>query len=126
MARRGTGRPASAYTGSTMAAVTHQMAEERSLALHREVARRLREEPEVLEIARRRVRRWLADGSAPGRWAARWAEILEGSTDEVARAITDTGPEARDLRQVTPFAGALDARTRWSILRQHCDEAPAR
>jgi hypothetical protein len=40
-----------------MPAATHQMAEERSLALHREVAGRLREDPEVLEIARRRVQR---------------------------------------------------------------------
>jgi hypothetical protein len=108
-----------------MAAVTHRVAEERSLALHREVARRLREDPKVLEMARQRVQRWLADGTVPRRWAERWARILEGSAGEVARAITDTGQEARDLRQVTPFAGALDARTRWSILRQLGDEASA-
>jgi hypothetical protein len=108
-----------------MAAVMHRVAEERSLALHREVARRLRDDPEVLENARRRVQRWQADGSVPRRWASRWAELLQGSAEEVARAITDTGQEARDLRQTTPFAGALDARERWAILRHLRDEAPA-
>jgi hypothetical protein len=109
-----------------MAAVTHRVAEERSLALHRGVARRLRKDPEVLERARRRVQRWLADGSVPQRRAVRWAEILAGTVEEVAGVITDTGQEARDLRQVSPFAGALDARERWAILRQLHDEAPAR
>jgi hypothetical protein len=102
-----------------MAALTHRVAEERSLALHREVARRLREAPELVVIARRRVRLWLASGSVPEHWAARWGEILEGSLDEVIAALTDPGEEACDLRQASPFAGALEPRTRWAILRRH-------
>lgn len=106
-------------------AVTHRTAELRSLALHREVARRLRDAPELVERARRRVRAWLDDGTAPRRWAARWLEILEGSTDEIAAAIADPGQEATELRQVSPFAGALDPRTRWTVLRQSRQEQAA-
>jgi len=106
-----------------MAAVTHSMAEERSLALHREVARRLCEAPELLEAARRRVSLWLSSGTVPRRWALRWDAILKAPLSEVVAAITDPGEEARDLRQVSPFAGAIAPRTRWAILRQVRGEA---
>lgn len=106
-----------------MAAVTHSVAEERSLALHREVARRLGEAPELLEAARRRVSLWLASGAVQRRWALRWDEILKGPVCEVVAAITDPNEEAKALRQVSPFAGAIDPRTRWAILRQVRGEA---
>lgn len=101
-----------------MPTVTHQLAEERSLALHREVARRLREDPELVEMARRRVNQWLETGSVSRRWAEAWHEVLSGSLEEVIAVITDTSQRARDLRQTTPFAGAIDPRTRWEILRR--------
>jgi hypothetical protein len=101
-----------------MRAITHRVAEVRSLALHREVARRLREDPEVLERARARVRAWSQDDSVSQYWVEVWATVLSGSVDEVVAAITDTSEEGRAMRQSTPFAGALDARTRWAILRQ--------
>jgi hypothetical protein len=45
-----------------MKPVTHRLAEERSLALHREVARRLKVDPALLETARERVQGWLESG----------------------------------------------------------------
>ncbi len=100
-----------------MSGVTHRLAEARSLALHTEVARQLSQRPEVLESARRRVQSWLETGSAPRFWAEAWSAVLAGSVDDVVAAITDPGERARDMRQTSPFAGALDPRTRWSILR---------
>jgi len=101
-----------------MQAVTHRLAEERSLALHSEVARQLRVNPDVLERARERVQDWLASGFVPRAWAEAWNDALSGSLDDVIARITDPSQRARDLRQTSPFAGAIDPRVRWEILRQ--------
>ena len=52
-----------------MKPVTHRLAEERSLALHREVARRLKVDPALLETARERVQGWLESGFVSRTWA---------------------------------------------------------
>lgn len=98
---------------------------ERSLALHREVAERLRRDPELLEAARERVERWLTDGSVHGSWAEAWRSILDAGLDRVIEVLTDVSPASHDLRQVSPFAGALDPRTRWTILRACSSRIPA-
>jgi hypothetical protein len=101
-----------------MAGAGHRVAEMRSLVLHREVARRLREDERVLAMARRRVEEWLASGAVARAWAERWAEVLSGSVEEIEAVLLDPGERACDLRQVSPFAGALDPRTRWAILAE--------
>ena len=101
-----------------MSGVTHRVAEERSLALHREVARKLRERPELLEQARDRVRGWLESGSVSRFWAEAWQETLSAPLDEVIARITDPSEHARALRQSSPFAGVLEPRERWEILRR--------
>ena len=102
-----------------MVGVTHQLAEERSFALHREVARRLRERPELLDAARERVRSWLESGCVSRYWAEAWNDVLEGTLDDVIAVITDSSQRPRDLRQSSPFAGVLDPRKRWEILRRY-------
>ncbi len=52
-------------------------------------------------------------------WDQRWTVF---STDVIAR-ITDTSEHARALRQTSPFAGVLDPRERWEILRRHRGQA---
>jgi len=106
-----------------MLGVTHQLAEERSLALHREVARQLRVRPELLDTARERVRSWLDSGRVSRYWAEAWNEALKGTLGEVIVRITDPSQHARDLRQSSPFAGVLDPRVRWEILRRLREEA---
>jgi hypothetical protein len=96
----------------------HERAEAASLEMHREVAERLRRDPSILERARERVRGWLGDGSVAHPWAEAWSAVLSLPAEQVAAVLTDTGQRARDLRQTSPFAGALDARTRWAILRR--------
>jgi hypothetical protein len=109
--------PCGCYT----AAVTderHALAEERSLELHRAVAERLRADPSLIGRARRRVDDWLRDGSVARPYAEAWRDILAGTVDLVAAFLEDPGDRARRLRQASPFAGFLDARTRWAILRE--------
>jgi len=73
----------------------HRTAELRSLADHRLVAQKLRDDPELIARARAKLDAVLAD-AAPGSGAAQ---------------------EARDHRQASPFAGALSARERWQLWR---------
>jgi hypothetical protein len=101
-----------------MSGVTHRVAEERSLALHRGVARKLQERPDLLEAARERVRGWLQSGSVSRFWAEAWLETLSAPLDEVIARITDPSEHARALRQSSPFAGVLEPRERWEILRR--------
>lgn len=96
----------------------HRLAEERSLALHRAVADKLVTEPEALERARARVRRWLESAEVSPHWARAWNEVLSRPLPEIRAFLVDESEGARALRQVTPFAGVIDPRTRWRIWRE--------
>ncbi len=96
----------------------HQIIEERSLWLHRAVANKLLNEPEVVTNARRRVEGWIVDGSVHPRYADSWRRLLSGSPEEISESLGDHGEKMCALRQCFPFAGALDPRERWQILRQ--------
>lgn len=95
----------------------HELAEARSLALHRAVAERVRQEPELIAAARRRLERWRRQGTLHPDYAAAWAEVLDGDLEGLVGVLTDPGERSSALRQVTPFAGAVDARSRWRIWR---------
>jgi hypothetical protein len=96
----------------------HELADARSLALHREVVERLALDPALIGRARDRVRRWIEDGSVPKPYARAWADLLELPFDDLRAAMLDEGERSRALRQVTPFAGFVDPRTRWRIWRE--------
>jgi len=95
----------------------HRIAEARSLAYHRAIADRLAGDPAMLERARARVRRWLAT-QRDAHFVRAWADILERPIPEIIAMLTDEGERARELRQSTPFADALDARERWRLWRE--------
>ena len=102
----------------------HRIAEARSLAYHQAVAARLADEPAVLDQARARVRGWLA--TVPeAHYALAWHEILRRPTSEIVACLVDDGERATELRQSTPFAGALDPRERWRIWREVGERARA-
>ncbi|HYU35879.1 MAG TPA: hypothetical protein VEW48_27290 [Thermoanaerobaculia bacterium] len=97
----------------------HRLAEERSVAYHTVIAERLRHQPEVLERARRRVQEWLISG-APF-YARKWAEILAGDISSIAAFLVERSELADELRQSSPFAGALQPQERWRIWRETRD-----
>jgi len=94
----------------------HSLADRRSCALHRAVAARLPEEPGSLERARARVDRWLEEPKEHPH-AQAWKELLEGDLDQICTALGSTSEHMTTLRQASPFAGALDSRERWRILK---------
>ncbi len=98
--------------------MSHRPAELRSIELHRAIARRIVEDPAVIDRARDRVGDWLANGGpVDSERARRWQILLAGPFDELLAMMVDDSEPAADLRQVTPFAGVLDSRERWQILR---------
>jgi hypothetical protein len=99
----------------------HRLAEERSVAYHRVIAERLRCQPEVLASARQRVQTWLASGTEAPFYARKWSEILAGDPSSIASFLTERSELADELRQSSPFAGALKPRERWQIWRETRD-----
>jgi hypothetical protein len=95
----------------------HRLAEERSLAYHELVGARLITDNSVVLRARTRVEQWSKDGSVHERWVAAWRRLLTLAPAELQRALVERSDEANALRQVTPFAGVIDPRTRWRLWR---------
>ena len=96
----------------------HELAEERSLAYPGRVAALLREQPARLAVARDRVAAWLSKGSVHPAYAEGWRALLDGPLPDLCALLEDRGEQARALRQVTPFAGFLPPRERWTIWRE--------
>lgn len=99
----------------------HRLAEERSIAYHGAIAERLERQPEILERARQRVQTWLASSSSPPFYARKWAEILAGDASSIAAFLVNRSELAFELRQSSPFAGALQPSERWKIWRETRD-----
>ncbi|MDD5206038.1 MAG: hypothetical protein PHS17_11495 [Desulfobacterales bacterium] len=92
----------------------HMRIEERSIALHAEIAERLAASPELLETARRNIARWIErDGEIPP-WKE-WREILGRPLPEIIHVLVSPDENARRLRQSSPFCGLLTPRERWRI-----------
>lgn len=102
----------------------HEKAAERSRALHGAVAERLRADPGLVEQARARVDGWWADGSVARPYVEAWRELLALPLGNLLERLVEPSERMHDLRQVSPFAGVLDARTRWRILRELAEASP--
>jgi hypothetical protein len=89
----------------------------RSLALHKAVAERLRQDPALLERTREQLETWIARGGRSAALLMQWRAVLSRSPEEIAAFLTDPSERAAWLRSASPFAGVLDPRTRLAILR---------
>jgi len=95
----------------------HRVAEERSLAYHAMVAERLPVDERVLSRARARVAEWARNGTVHPHWVDAWHRLLTLPPSALGRTLIERSEDANALRQVTPFAGAIDPRTRWRLWR---------
>lgn len=92
---------------------SHERAARRNLAYHRAIACRL-DQP-MVDAARHQVWRWQDEGRIDERYAKLWLEILGGPIAEIRAGLASDTQEMRDLRQSTPFAGALSEPERRKI-----------
>ncbi|HEX5327518.1 MAG TPA: hypothetical protein VFW75_12675 [Acetobacteraceae bacterium] len=93
----------------------HRRLDERSLALHHLVARKVLAEPALLDKARDNVRRWQTIGGSPSLAMAEWEQILSGSVGQIANFLVERSEKATRLRQSSPFAGILTEAERQAI-----------
>jgi len=92
----------------------HKRIEERSLHLHKEIARRLQEDPQLLQIAKGNLIRWMGrDGETPV-WRE-WSEILKGPLSRILVVLLSPDERGVRLRQSSPFCGILSPKERWKI-----------
>jgi hypothetical protein len=97
---------------------SHEWIDQRSLALHEAVAKKLVEHPELLDIARQNLRRWLAQNPEPA--LLEWQRLLETlDFDDLLDLLRSPGERARRLRQSSPFAGVLTPQERQAILDRY-------
>jgi len=98
----------------------HIRIEERSMALHREVAERIRRNPKLMDEAVKNIQRYLkklySEGRTPVSALLEWQELLENqSLEEILGLMVSDSERARRLRQSSPFAGILTPQERWRI-----------
>jgi excisionase family DNA binding protein len=89
---------------------THRSAEIQALAYHRVVAQRLDEQ--LVGDASKRLDRWRREGKIREQWADEWQRVLEMPLPRIAKLISSDTERARELRQSSPFAGALTEQER--------------
>ncbi len=88
----------------------HRTAELHALAYHRLIADRL--DDRLVERARRRLADWRTNGRIHPHWAEEWERTLDLPLNRLATAISADTQRARELRQTSPFAGALNEHER--------------
>jgi hypothetical protein len=91
---------------------THQ----RGLAYHQAVAARLSKQ--TVADARYVLYRWREQGRIDPLYVQRWDHILSMPLNGIREAITAPGTAANDLRQNSPFAGALTEPERRRVLAE--------
>ncbi len=86
--------------------------------LHEAVAAKLEADPNLLDIARENLRRWLRDHPAPA--LREWQQVLERlPLSDVLALLRSPSDDAVRLRQSSPFAGILTPSERRSIFTRH-------
>jgi hypothetical protein len=93
----------------------HERIDQRSIAIHRAIAEKLRASPALLEIARENIARWAPTAGRSRHYLDAWLKVLEMPLEEMLRLIVEDTEEMRAMRQNNPFAGVLEPRERWAI-----------
>lgn len=93
--------------------------DQRSLSYHRVLARKLQQNPiSVIKRAKQTLRKMRKHQPGAKALFDRWCKWLNLSSEELISKILDPGMMARDMRQVTPFAGLLKPQERVRVLNQ--------
>ncbi len=102
---------------------SHQWIDQRSLALHEAVAAKLEAHPQLLDVARRNLERWLQQNPATA--LREWRRILDSMPlSDLVALLRSSSEEARELRQSSPFAGLLTTEERRAIMGAYESRRP--
>ena len=93
--------------------------DKRSLAFHHAIVEILEKDPDpILGRAMRNVNKLAKMHPGAHMLFNRWKDWLRLSPETLASRLLDPSPEAREMRQVSPFSGVLGPKHRARILRQ--------
>jgi hypothetical protein len=95
----------------------HRLAELRSIALHEAIGAEITRRPELVDLARQRIRTSTAEGKLAPAHRDAWLRVLDRRVEDIVAFLREDSEEARELRQATPFTGIIGARERWRIWR---------
>ena len=93
----------------------HRHLDERSLALHQLIAKKVLADPALLDKARENLARWQQMEDSPKLALAEWEQILSGSTEQIVQFPTERSERATRLNQSSPFAGILSEAERKAL-----------
>ena len=98
----------------------HEIHDRVGLEIAKRVVARLREQPDLVNIARNNIRRWQErNAESPSLLACyrEWEMILQQPFEEVCVVLCADTDEGRRLRQNSPFVGVLPPGEIWEIKR---------
>jgi len=90
--------------------VNNRREERVTMELHRALANKLKNDPKAaLEVVPKNIDRLRTRLTSPigQKWVDRWVELVHSPVDHLIAGMLADTPEGRELRQNSPFAGAL-------------------
>lgn len=99
---------------------SHDWIDQRSLALDRMIAEKLRADPELLQRARNTLQNWILQRQPTvPKPLLEWETILATwPLERILALLVSSEEEARRLRQSSPFCGILTEQERLRIFQQ--------
>lgn len=97
---------------------THSEVDARSLALHRLVAEKIRNNPDLMQHARATLTRWQTqvDGASQP-YLKQWDTLINQGIDVCLKTCIEESQLATALRQSSPFCGVLTHKERFEFLK---------
>ncbi len=93
--------------------------DQRSLAYHHAIAEKIKQDPvSSLERAKQTLKKMMVQNPFARELLIVWQQWLKLPLDDLIQKILDPAPLARELRQVSPFAGLLSPKERVCVLKQ--------
>lgn len=96
---------------------SHQEIDQRSLALHRLLTEKIRQDPALFENVKRTLAHWrktVCANSQP--YLEEWQRLVDLGTEECLAVATEDSERANAMRQASPFCGILTNEERWEFL----------
>ena len=90
------------------------------LELHKALLAKLIQVDDLRELAHRNIAksRKVARGTQAQNWLDEWQRLIDGQAIDLVEAFVGTDEHSIDLRQVSPFAGALSDHERLAAIRK--------
>lgn len=95
---------------------SHKWLDQRSLALHRLIAEKIRNDTDLFENVKRTLARWheiVCANSQP--YLEEWQRLVDLGIEECLAVATEDSEHANAMRQASPFSGILTNEERWEF-----------